>query len=371
MSWNNQGGGGWQSGGRGPWGQGPRGSGPQPPDLEELIRKGQDRLRNLLPGGGFGGPVLWSVVGAGILVLLVFLCAYRVQPDEQGVVLRFGQWVRTTQPGLNFKWPAPIETVLTPKVTRVNRIDVGFRGGDELRSGLLRDVPEESLMLTGDENIVDIDFSVFWQIKDAGLFLFNIQNPEATVKAVAESAMREVIGKNQIQRILTEGRQPIEIGSQQLIQHVLDEYKAGVAVSRVNLQKVDPPNAVIDAFRDVQAAKADRERAQNEAEAYRNDIIPRARGEAERILQAAEAYKQEVVATAQGEAARFLAVYNQYKLAKDVTTKRLYLETMEEVLRGSNKIILDNKEGGVLPYLPLNELQRRVGQPAQTPGTQR
>lgn len=372
MSWNNQGGGGWQSGGRGPWGQGPRGPGPQPPDLEELIRKGQDRLRNMLPGGGgFGGPALWGLVAAGVVVLLVFLCAYRVQPDEQGVVLRFGQWVRTTQPGLNFKWPSPIETVITPKVTRVNRIDIGFRGGDEVRAGLVRDVPEESLMLTGDENIVDIDFSVFWQIKDAGLYLFNIQNPEATVKAVAESAMREVIGKNPIQRILTEGRQPIEIGTQELIQHVLDEYKAGVAVSRVNLQKVDPPAAVIDAFRDVQAAKADRERAQNEAEAYRNDIIPRARGEAERILQAAEAYKQEVVATAQGEAARFLAVYNQYKTAKEVTQKRLYLETMEEVLRSSNKIILDNKEGGVVPYLPLTELQRRSGQPAQPQGQQR
>lgn len=326
----------------------------------------------MLPSGGFGGSAIWAVLAAGVLVLLVFLCAYRVQPDEQGVVLRFGQWVRTAQPGLNFKWPSPIETVLTPKVTRVNRIDVGFRGtGDELRPTPARDVAEESLMLTGDENIVDIDFSVFWLIKDAGLFLFNIQNPEATVKAVAESAMREVIGKNQIQRILTEGRQPIEQASLKLIQQVLDEYQAGVAVTRVNLQKVDPPNAVIDAFRDVQAAKADRERAQNEAETYRNDIIPRARGEAERILQAAEAYKQEVVATAQGEAARFLAVYSEYKRAKDVTSKRLYLETMEEVLRGANKIILDN-EGGVQPYLPLTELQRKLGQPQpQAPGQQR
>ncbi len=365
MSWNNQGGG-WQSGGKGPWGQGPRNSGPQPPDLEELIRKGQDRLKNILPSGGggsFGGPVLWIVGSIGIVFLAAYLCLYRVQPDEQGVVLRFGEWVRTTQPGLNYRLPYPIESVLTPKVTRVNRIDVGFRGDLTERTGQPRDIVEESLMLTGDENIVDIDFSVFWQIKDAGQFLFNISNPEPTVKAVAESAMREVIGKNPIQRILTEGRQPIEDGTVKLMQQILDSYQAGITVSRVNLQKVDPPAAVIDAFRDVQAARADKERAQNEAESYRNDIIPRARGESERILQAAEAYKQEVVATAQGEAARFLSVYNAYRLARDVTAKRLYLETMEEILQGTNKIILDSKEGGVQPYLPLTELQRRLGTP--------
>lgn len=368
MSWNNQGGG-WQSGGKGPWGQGPRSSGPQPPDLEELIRKGQDRLKNILPpgGGGFGGPVLWVGGAIGLVVLAAWLCLYRVQPDEQGVVLRFGEWVRTTQPGLNYRLPYPIESVLTPKVTRVNRIDVGFRGDLTDRAGQPRDIVEESLMLTGDENIVDIDFSVFWQIKDAGQFLFNISNPEPTVKAVAESAMREVIGKNPIQRILTEGRQPIEDGTVKLMQSILDSYQAGITISRVNLQKVDPPSAVIDAFRDVQAAKADKERAQNEAESYRNDIIPRARGDSERILQAAEAYKQEVVATAQGEAARFLSVYNAYRLAKDVTAKRLYLETMEEILQGTNKIILDTKESGVQPYLPLTELQRRLGQPPTAP----
>ncbi len=371
MSWNNQGGG-WQSGGKGPWGQGPRGSGPQPPDLEELIRKGQDRLKSILPSGGGGG---WGARGIGIVAVLLigvwlFTGFYRVQPDEQGVVLRFGQWVKTTQPGLNYRIPYPVETVLTPKVTRVNRIDVGFRGDLTDRSGQARDIPEESLMLTGDENIVDIDFSVFWQIKDAGQFLFNISNPEPTVKAVAESAMREVIGKNPIQRILTEGRQPIEDATVALMQQVLDSYNAGITISRANLQKVDPPNAVIDAFRDVQAAKADKERAQNEAESYRNDIIPRARGEAERILQGAEAYKQQVVATAQGEAARFLSVYNAYQQAKEVTAKRLYLETMEEILRGTNKIILDTKDGGVVPYLPLPELQRRSGAAPTAPAAQ-
>jgi membrane protease subunit HflK len=362
MPWSNQGGG-WQGGGgRGPWGQGPRGggSGPQPPDLEELLRRGQDRFRGLIPSGGVGGR------GLALLILVAILAwgvsgFYRVQPDEQGVVLRFGAWVKTTQPGLNYRWPWPIETALTPKVTRVNREEIGFRSGESSARQVVRDITEESLMLTGDENIVDIDFAVFWVIKDAGEFLFNIERQDSTIKAVAESAMREVIGKNQIQRVLTEGRQPVELATQQLMQQVLDGYKSGVQVTQVNLQKVDPPGAVIDAFRDVQSAQADRERAQNEAESYRNDIIPRARGEAQRQMQQAEAYKQEVIANAQGEAARFLSVYNEFKVAKDVTAKRMYLETMEQVLRSMNKIIIDNSSGGsgVVPYLALPELQKR------------
>jgi len=220
-------------------------------------------------------------------------------------------------------------------------------------------------MLTGDENIVDIDFEVQWLIKDAGQYLFNLETPTVTIKAVGESAMREVIGKNPIQRILTEGRQPIELATQQLMQSILDQYGAGVLVTLVNLQKVDPPGAVIEAFRDVQSAQADRERAQNEAESHRNDIIPRARGEVQRLIQEAEAYKQQVVATAQGDASRFLAVYQEFKVAKDVTIKRIYLETMEQVLRGMNKIIIDNPPsgGGVVPYLPLPEIQQRKRAP--------
>jgi len=356
MPWNNQGGGGWQGGGnRGPWGQGPRGGGPQPPNLEELLKKGQDQFRSLLPGGFWGGRGL--LIGALVIVAIwVASGLYRVLPDEQGVVLRFGAWTKTTQPGLNYHLPYPIETVLTPKVTRVSRIDIGFIGGEGQRG---RDVVEESLMLTGDENIVDIDFSVFWLIKDAGQYLFNIEKPENTIKAVAESAMREVIGKNQIQRILTEGRQPVEQATLKLMQDVLNSYKAGVQITQVNLLKVDPPATVIDAFRDVQAAKADKERAQNEAEAYRNDIIPRARGDAVKLVQQAEAYKQQVVANAQGEAARFLSIYNQYRLAKDVTARRMYLETMEEVMRGMNKVVIDSSKNsqGVLPYVPLPSLQ--------------
>jgi membrane protease subunit HflK len=366
MPWDDRGG--WQSGGRGPWGQGPRGGGPQPPDLEDLLRRGQERLRGLMPTGPFGGRSALLLA----LALAVFWLAsgfYRVGTDEQGVVLRFGAWNRTTQPGLNYRLPWPIESVLTPKVTIVNREEIGFRSSGEgvSRQIAQRDIAEESLMLTGDENIVDIDFAVFWVIKDAGQFLFNVDNPPATVKAVAESAMREVVGKNQIQRILTEGRQPIEVATRELMQSILDDYQAGVQVTQVNLQKVDPPAAVIDAFRDVQAAQADRERQQNEAEAYRNDIIPRARGEAQRVVQQAEAYKQEVVANAQGEAQRFVSVYNEFRLAKDVTAKRLYLETMEHVLRGMNKVVIDSQRGasGVVPYLPLPELQRRKAEGGQ------
>lgn len=356
MPWRNQGG--WQgggNGGRGPWGQGP--GGPQPPNLEDLLRKSQDRFRGVLPrlpGGGMG---LLLVIGA--LVVIWFATGfYRVQPDEQGVVLRFGEWVKTTQPGLNYHWPSPIETALTPKVTRVNRVDIGFRAGAEFgRASAIRDVPEESLMITGDVNIVDIDFAVFWLIKDAGEYLFNIQRPEATVKAVAESAMREIMGKTPIQSALTEGRQEVEIATQSLIQKTLDDYGAGIEITQVKAQKVDPPSAVIEAFNDVQAARADKERQRNEAEAYANDIIPRARGEAERMLQEAAAYKQEVVARAEGEAQRFISVYDAFNLARDVTSKRLYIETMEQVLRNMDKIIIDSKGGaGVVPYLPLDEL---------------
>ena len=362
MPWNNQNGGGGRGGGGGPWGSGPGAGGPQPPDLEDLVRKGQDQLKRLLPSGGGSGRGL-ALALAVVAALWGMTGFYRVQPDEQGVVLRFGQWVATTQPGLNYHLPVPIETALTPKVTRVNRIDVGFRSASETgRGAAIRDVSEESLMLTGDENIVDIDFTVFWVIKDAGEFLFNIQRPITTVKAVAESAMREVIGKTNIQSALTEGRQPIEVATGELIQTTLDGYKSGIQITQVKLQKVDPPGAVIDAFRDVQAARADLERQRNEAEAYANDIIPRARGESEQIVQQAQAYKQEVVADAEGKAARFTAVYKEYAQAKDVTRRRMYLETMERILGGMTKIIVDNKGGtGVVPYLPLPELKKRAG----------
>ncbi len=351
-----------------PWGTPPGGGGsgnggfrkgPTPPNIDEVISKLQSIINRFL-GGGKGGakPII-----IGLIILLVVWTLsglYRVLPDEQGVVLRFGKFVKTTQPGLNYHLPFPIENVLTPKVTKVNRMDIGFRSERDsgFSSGGVADVPEESLMLTGDENIVNIDFSVFWVIKDAGNFLFKIQDPEGTVKAAAETAMREVIARSDIQPILTEGRSVIEADTQEIIQEILDEYTSGIQITQVQTQKADPPDQVIDAFRDVQAARADMERSKNEAEAYANDVIPRARGEAAKILQAAEAYKKEVVAKAEGEASRFLSIYNEYAKAKKVTQERMYLETMEEVLADINKIIIDKNSGeGVVPYLPLQELK--------------
>jgi membrane protease subunit HflK len=370
MPWSNQGGGPWGSGGKGPWGSGPQQSGPTPPDLEEFLRRSQDKLRTVLPGGNLGSKGIAAIALAAIVIwgLSGF---FRVDPDELGIVLRFGQYVRDAKPGLNYHLPYPIEAALTPKVTRVNRIDIGMRSVDDLRRGSAsRDVPEESLMLTGDENIVDVDFSVFWLIKPdgAGDYLFNIQQPEGTVKAVAESAMREVIGRSEIQPILTGARATIETAVQELMQKTLDNYGAGIQVTQVQLQKVDPPAQVIDSFRDVQAARSDAERAQNEAQTYANRVVPEARGRAAQITQAAEAYRQQTVAEATGQSSRFLQVYEEYKKAPDVTRERMYLETMERLFNGTDKIILDQgAQNGVVPYLPLNELTRpQASRPATT-----
>ena len=355
-----------RSRGGSPWGSPPGGGngsgrrGPTPPDIEEIIKNLQDKINKFFPWGSSKGgkPIIFGLV----ILLIVWALSglYRVLPDEQGVVLRFGKFVSTTQPGLNYHIPYPIETVLTPKVTKVNRIDVGFRAAsDSGRTYGVGDVPEESLMLTGDENIVNIDFSVFWVIKDAGNFLFRIQSPIETVKAASETAMREVIAKSQLQPILTKGRSIIEIEVQEIIQSILDEYESGIQITQVQTQKADPPDQVIDAFRDVQAARADMERSKNEAEAYANDVIPRARGDAAKILQEAEAYKKQVVAAAEGEASRFIAIYTEYSKAKTVTQERMYLETMEKVLADIDKVIIDKKAGGVVPYLPLPELSKK------------
>jgi len=361
MPWSNQGGGPWGSGGKGPWGSGPQQSGPTPPDLEEFLRRSQDKLRTVLPGGNLGSKGIAAIALAAIVIwgLSGF---FRVDPDELGIVLRFGKYVRDAKPGLNYHLPYPIEAALTPKVTRVNRIDIGMRSVDDLRRGSAsRDVPEESLMLTGDENIVDVDFSVFWLVKPDGVgnYLFNIQQPEGTVKAVAESAMREVVGRSEIQPILTGARATIETAVQELMQKTLDNYGAGIQVTQVQLQKVDPPAQVIDSFRDVQAARSDAERAQNEAQTYANRVVPEARGRAAQITQAAEAYRQQTVAEATGQTSRFLQVYEEYKKAPDVTRERMYLETMERLFNGTDKIIMDQgAQNGVVPYLPLNELTR-------------
>lgn len=369
MPWSNQGGGGsgsggpWGSGGGGksPWGSSPPPSGGRPPDLEEILRRGQDRLRGVLPGNMGGKGVALAALAA--LALWGFSGFFRVEPDELGVVLRFGKEVREVQPGLNYHLPYPIETALTPKALRVNKIDIGMRISDDVRRGsTVRDVPEESLMLTGDENIVDVDFAVLWRVKPTGVgdYLFNIQNPEGTVKAVAESAMREVIGRSEIQPILTGARQTIENAVHELMQKTLDGYGAGVLIQQVQLQKVDPPQQVIDAFRDVQAARADLERAVNESQSYANRVVPEARGRVAQITQAAEAYKSQTVAEATGQSARFDKIYEEYRKSPNVTRERMYLETMERVLGGADKVILDSGAGGssVVPYLPLNELAR-------------
>jgi membrane protease subunit HflK len=370
MPWSNQGGGPWGSG-KGPWGSGPQSSGPAPPDLEELLRRSQNWLRKVLPGGGSGRGL--ALIALAVLALWGFSGFFRVEPDELGVVLRFGKQVRDVKPGLNYHLPYPIESALTPKALRVNKIDIGMRLVEDIRNGTtIREAPEESLMLTGDENIVDVEFSVFWLIKPAGVsdYLFNIQHPEGTVKAVAESAMREVIGRSQIQPILTGARQTIEGAVQDLMQRTLDHYGAGVQITQVQLQKVDPPTQVIDAFRDVQAARIDAERAQNEAQTYTNRVVPEARGRVAQITQAAEAYREQTVAEATGQASRFLKIYDQYKNAPEVTRQRMYFETMERLFGGTDKIIVDTSKNaggsGVVPYLPLDKLRPHT----QTPQTQ-
>src|SRR5271156_3405266 len=368
MPWSNQPGGPWGSGPRGPWGSGPQSQGPKPPDLEEFLRRSQDKLRGLLPGNLGGSGI--ALIAVAAVALWGFSGFFRVEPDELGLVMQFGKYNRDAKPGLNYHIPYPIESVEMVKVTRVNRIDIGMRLVEDLRRGTqMRDVPEESLMLTGDENIVDVDFAVFWVVKPqggAGAYRFNIQNPEGTVKAVAESAMREVVGRSDIQPILTGARQTIETAVAELMQKTLDSYNSGIQITQVQMQKVDPPAQVIDSFRDVQAARADLERLQNEAQTYANRVVPDAKGRAAQILQVAEGYKQQAVAEAKGQAARFSQVYEEYRKAPDVTRQRLYLETMERLFGGTDKVILDSgKNGtGVVPYLPLSELTPR--RPAQS-----
>ena len=300
---------------------------------------------------------------AAVLIALVAFYAFtfRVNPDELGVVMRFGEVTRQEPPGLHFRMPYPIDEVRLPKVTRQNIVEVGMRTGEATRSGGAGGVTyvrEESLMLTADENIVDVNFVVYWRIQAPLKYLFSIQNPEITVKDVAESAMREVVGQSNIQPLLTGARQKTEQAVQKLMQSVLDHYGAGVRVDQVQLQKIDPPTQVIDAFRDVQAAAADKEKLQNEAQSYASRIVPEARGDAERILQGAKGYQLETVAEATGQAARFLKVQGEYKKAPDVTRTRLYLETMERVFGSADKIIIDSN-ARVVPFLSLAPLQRR------------
>ena len=362
MAWNPQ-------GGPGPWGRGPSGGGggggPVPPDIEEMLRRSQDRFKRFMPGGLGAGRGIAVLVLAAVLMWMAS-GIYRVNPGEEGVELLFGKFVQRTGPGLHVWFPEPFGEVLKPNVERTNIINVGFRGNPNDpagRNAQSRDVPQESLMLTADQNIIDADFVVQWRIKNAADYLFNIVNQENTIKAVSESVMREVVGRAPLETTLTQGRQVVEQQAKELIQKTLDDYGAGIMISDVKLQKVDPPGEVIDAFNDVQRARQDKERQQNEANAYRNDIIPKAKGEAERIIFEARGYKEKAIKDAEGEAKRFISVYDAYAQGKDVTAKRLYLERMEEVLRHSQKVIVDQEggAGGVVPYLPLPELKKREG----------
>lgn len=384
MPWSNQSGGGngggpWGnrggSGGGGPWGGGSNGGGGggsnTPPDLEEILRRSQDRLKNMIPGGNIGG----RGIALGLLALILVWLAtgvYFVNPTQVGLNTVFGKYVGKTGEGANWNWPYPIGGVIKPQVTNVVTTEVGFRTVESVRASRQSDVIEESLMLTGDENIVDVDVIVQWQIDPVAPenYVFNIQDPPGTVKAVAESAMREIVGRRNIQPVLTTDRGAIEAEVRQLMQETLDTYKAGVQIRLVQMQKVDPPQQVIDSFRDVQAARADQERLRNEAQTYANRVVPEARGRSAQLVQSAEAYKDQTVAEALGQASRFNAVYTQYKNAPAVTRERLFIETMERVLGGADKIIIDQQNGGqgVVPYLPLADLQQRRAAPGAQQG---
>jgi len=366
MSWDIQRGGPWGGSGgndeKGPWGGGSGPSGNQPPDIEEMLRRGQEKFKKFIPSGS-GGPRRIILLVLAAIVIWLGTGFYRVQPSEQGVELLFGKYVQMTTPGLNYWFPSPIGQVYTPDVTNTNITSVGFRsvGQGNSRNNTVRDVPEESLMLTGDQNIIDIDYQVQWRIKNAADFLFSIRNPAETVKLASESAIREVIGQNTLEDALAKQRQQVESETLEVLQKILDSYKAGVFIDSVKLQKVEPPTQVIDAFNDVQRAKQDRERQQNEAQAYANDIIPKAKGEAVAMIQAATAYKEKLTREAEGEAKRFLSVYEAYKGGKQTTRSRLYLERMQQVLKDADKVIIDKGQGGtgVVPYLPLPEIKKR------------
>src|SRR5471030_1799516 len=381
MAWNNNSGGPWGSGGGsggnggGPWSGGGGGNkgggnnpfGRRPPDMDDVIRKGQERLKNLIPGG------LGSIKGVVLIVLaaiVIWLLTgfFRVQPNQQAVQLIFGKpFGLPAEQGLHYNLPAPIGNVVVVNVQDLRRTVIGSHtaaGGGFGRGG--RATSTENLMLTGDENIVDIEFAVLWQVKDVFQYAFAVRNGEETVRSAAEAAMREVIGQATLQYALGDGRTKVEQDTKDLLQKILDEYGLGARVTQVQLQRVDPPQDVIGAFRDVQAARADKERNVNEANTYRNQVLPRANGEASAIIQRGEAYKAQTVATAKGDAQRFDQVYEQYSKAKDITAERLYIETMENVLRNASKVMVDKSSQGVVPYLPLPELRPGV-RPAPPP----
>ncbi len=351
MAWNDKGGGPWgppPTGGepRGRPSPGGRGGDQGPPDLEALLRRGQDKLGQMWPGMGGGSVALLAAAAVALIWLASGI--YRVDPSEEAVVQRFGAWVRTESLGLHYHLPAPIESVTIVDVAARNQTEIGSRDN--------RGATDAGTMLTGDSNIVELDFVVVWQIRDPVKYLFRVAEPRDVLERAAESAMREVIGQTDVQPALNEGRGQIEAQSAVILQNTLDRYDMGIQIAAIQLQRVDPPADVVDSFHDVQRARADLEQQRNEAEAYRNDIVPRARGDAQKAIQDAEGYKDRVIAEATGEAQQFISVLDAYKQSREVTARRMYIDAMETILRGAHKIILDaaiDAKGGVVPYLPL------------------
>ena len=349
--------------------------GSEGPRIDDVLNEMKGRIRGIFGGGGggrrdgeggsprFGGR---SIGFAIIVTVLIWLATgfYTVRPNQQGVELVFGKVYDTTGPGLQYNFPTPLGTVLLPSVTSINQEQIGFRDVSITGGNIgKRKVTEESLMLTGDENIIEVEFVVFWKIRDAGKYLFNLRNQSEGVKGASEAAMREIIGKTNFEYARTAGRNDLSLQAKELIQRILDSYSAGIEVVRVNLQSVDPPATVLDAFRDVQAARADKERAINEATAYANEVVQRAQGQAEQVTQSAEAYKEEQIAEANGNAERFLSIYAQYKENPNITKRRIYLQSMEEILGNMDKILIEENvggSGGVVPYLPLDQLRNRA-----------
>lgn len=382
MPWSNQSGGGsgngggpWgrgsggNGGGGGPWGGGGGGGGKTPPDLEELLRRSQDRLRGVMPGGSLGGGRGLLIAGGLVVAGWLLTGFYTVAPQQVGIETIFGRYTSTTGQGLNYNFPAPIGAVTKPNVGQVNSVQIGYRAGFGTQTRTV-DKPEESLMLTGDENIVDLDFEVQWRVNPlkASDYVFNLENPEGTIKAIAESAMREVVGRRNIQPILTNEQSSVSQEVREITQKALDEYGAGVRIELVQLVSVQPPPDVRPAFFDVNAAQQDAERAKNNARTYESSVVPQARGKAQQIVQAAEAYKTQATAEATGQAARFSQVYDSYKVAPAISRERIFLETMERVLGSVNKVIIDQNgagantgaaAAGVLPVLPLTEFGPR------------
>ena len=359
MSWNNQGGGPWRSQGQGPWGQGPGGTQP-PNDLEEALRRLQEAIRSILPGGGggFAGRGVMFLALVALILWFIWGIFYTVQPNEVAINLVFGKYTGKTIAGLRQNWPWPIGQVIKVPVFDQKITEVGYRGDSST------EILAESLMLTGDQNIVNVKFRVAWQIDPAAPenYVFNIRRPDLAVKAVAESTMREVVGLKTIDGILTSDRKSIEPDAQNRMQKVLNDYKAGVLVKQVQLQSVDAPQQVLSAYRDVTAAQQDQQRAVNEADTYANRVVPEAEGAAARIKAEANAYLEQTVADARGQTSRYNQIFGQYKNAPGVTRQRMYLETMERVLGAMNKTVIDaNGVSAPVPYIALDALQPKAG----------